>query len=151
MTARDDLYEALGPDLESVTTRAFAFALRQLRKRGGFMPTGAVLQDDGRVGIMTTVFAREPVGRDEVLVSVREGLERLASASVVALAVIDWVEISGAGQTEQLAVKLHVHHRRGLAVVFYAPASRAPSGEWTLGDTIARAGDALIDVWPMAR
>jgi hypothetical protein len=149
MPTRDELYDALQADLDSLSAPLFGFAEQQVRERGAFYPVGAALDTDGGVRLLTAVSERESATSVDILELVLEGLQHAATDdSIVAVATTEWIRISGAGQSEQPAVKVHVHHRRGLGVTFYVPASKDLFGGWRFGDMIARAGPGIIGAWP---
>jgi hypothetical protein len=148
MSAQDELYSALKPEFEALASPLFEFAEEQVRRRGAFLPVGAALELGGRVRLVTAVSERDPATSDDVLPLLLEALEQVAAEQViVAVAAADWVRISGAGQVEQPAVKVNVHHRRGLSVTFYVPAVRRLLGGWSFGEIIARCGDHMIGAW----
>ena len=150
MPTTDELYSALTADPQAVSQPLLEFGQGRVRERGTFLPVGATLDATGQVGLLTAVSEREPATSEDVLPILLEGLAQVANdASVVAVAAVEWVRISGANHARQPAIKVQVHHRRGFAVTFYVPAVRSGLGGWTFGDMIAKASPGLIALWPI--
>lgn len=150
MPTADELYSALEADLQAVSRPLFEFGEEQIRKRGGFLPVGAKLDATGQVRLLTAISEREAATSEDILSMVLDGLAHAATdASVVEVATMEWVRISGANHAEQPAIKVQVHHRRGFAVTFYVPAVRHPVGGWAFGDMIAKASAGLVALWPI--
>jgi hypothetical protein len=149
MPAPDELYSALAADLQAVSQPLFEFGEERVRERGAFLPVGAKLDDTGQVGLLTAISAGESATHEDVLPMLLEGLAHAATdTSVVAVATLEWVRISRGGNVEQPAIKVQVHHRRGLAVTFYVPAARGSLGEWSFGGMIAKLSAGLVPLWP---
>lgn len=150
MPTADELYSALTADLQAISQPLLEFGQEQLRKRGAIWPVGAKLDATGQVGVLTAISERETATSEDILSMVLEGLAYAATdASVVAVAALEWVRISGADHAEQPAIKVQVHHRRGFAVTFYVPAVRHHLGRWSFGDMIAKASAGLVALWPI--
>lgn len=150
---RDELYAALGSEIHAFAAKLFRDAEQQVRMQGGFFPTAGILDGAGRTGIVVSTSERHPASMEKEHVRLLYDIQRLVAEddTITAVATIDWISMSGAGQTEQPAIKVHVHHRRGLAVVFYSPANRGSAGEWSFGDLIARVGGPLVVGWAITR
>ena len=149
MPTADELYIALAADLQAVSQPLFEFGEERVRERGAFLPVGAKLDATGQVGLLTAISAREAATSEDVLPMLLDGLAHAATdASVVAVAALEWVRISGADHAEQPAIKVQVHHRRGLAVTFYVPAARGSLGVWSFGGMIAKLSAGLVPLWP---
>jgi len=148
----EELYAVLGPEILAFVTTLLEDAERNVRARGGFFPIAGLLDEAGRTGILISTSERHPSSMENEHVRLLYDMRRVVTMdeTTVAVATIEWISMSGAGQTNQPAIKIHVHHRRGLAVMFYSPANRTPAGEWNFGDLIARRGGPLIDLWPRA-
>jgi len=150
---RDELYEVLGPEIHAFAVKLFRDAEQHVRMRGGFFPTIGILDGVGRTGIVVSTNERHPASMEKEHVRLLYDIQRLVGSddTITAVATIEWISMSGAGQTDQLAIKVHVHHRRGLAVIFYSPANRGSAGDWSFGDLIARGGGPLVVGWAIAR
>ena len=148
MTQADSLYAELKPDVQTIAAPLMDFGEQQVRKNGGFLPFGATLTQSGEVALQAAMPERDPATSDDVLPLVMQGLEVAAGrAGITAVAVAEWVKIAEPGQELRDAIKVQVHHRRGLAVTLYTPATKRLLRGWNFGETIARAGEALIKSW----
>src|SRR5690606_28694131 len=121
-----------------------------LRKRGGFLPHGAVLGADGEVRL--TMAAPEDldarVSAADVLPRLHDALRAEARAhDLAAVAVCEDVTITPAGQTPTKAVKVLVEHRRGLTVALYLPWKRKLLGGLAFGEIMAAPAKPEVQPW----
>lgn len=120
-----------------------------LRRSGGFLPHGAVLETGGDVQLIAAC-SGDPdaitTPADE-LPFLHESLRDVArDPGVVALAVCEDVTITLSGERPTKAVKVLVEHRRGLSVAYYLPWRKKWYGRIALGDVITM--DAAPEVRP---
>ncbi len=148
MSEADGLYAQLKPEMQTITAPLVDFGEQQVRKNGGFLPFGATLDRSGAVALHAAGADRDPAAADDVLPLVLQGLAIAAQqVDITAVAVAEWVKIAEPGEELRDAIKVHVHHRRGLAITFYIPAAKRLLRGWHFGETIARASDPLIEMW----
>lgn len=150
MTDFATLYQQAKPELQTMADPLLDFATQQVTTRGGFLPFGATLTEEGRVERQAAAPAAAVVSGDEVLPLLLAGLQRIAAAGARAVAVCEWVRIGSEGGALTDAVKVSVHHRGGVAVAFYLPATKPLLRSWRFGEIIARSAAALIDTWSVA-
>ena len=148
MSGSDTLYREMKAELQVVVSPLFDFATEQVRKRGAFLPFGATLSVQGEVVLQAAVPEGEVASSEEVLPLLIAGLQQDAMREgVAAVAVCEWVKIGKDGGRLHDAIKVHVHHNRGLAVAFYLPAHRQLLRDWHFGEMTARPADGLIQTW----
>jgi len=152
MARVDDLYAALKADLNAAATPLLELGEQSVRKRGAFLPFGAALCDDGEVKLVTAISERDLASAEDVLPLLLEALAHAAAVTTtVAVATAEWVLIATDDTSERPAIKVSVHHRGGLAIAFYEPATKGPLGGWQFGELIARPSAGLVSAWPAAR
>ncbi len=148
----DDLFVELKPDVETLAEPLFSASETFVRKRGQFLPHGAVLDGAGMVRLVMA----GPDGDLDALVSATEILPRLHEAlraeaaehELSAIAVCEDVTITPAGQKATKAVKVLIEHRRGLTVALYLPWQRKRfGGGCTFGEVMAVAADPEVQPW----
>jgi hypothetical protein len=150
MSAFEELYSALGSDVLAISVPLFELGEEQLVKFGGIEPRGAGLDASGRLGMITERSHRATDTSADVRERVYESLPQIAAMeSIVAVAAVEWVRISVGRHIDQPSIKVAIHHRRGLAVTLYEPATWHAGEGWEFGDVIARAGEPLIATWPV--
>lgn len=151
MSNADDLYAELKPDIESLSQALFGVSEFSLRKRGTFLPQGAVLTELGEPRLILAV----PAGHEDKLVSSVEVLPVLhkslratvRESGVRALAVCEDVTITIEGQRKTRAIKVLVEHQRGLCVALYLPYRRKFLGGYALGEIFARPATQEVGAW----
>jgi hypothetical protein len=150
MTTANELYAEVKPDIEAVANPLFDFSEQCLKKRGNFLPHGAVLDANGKVGFVAA--SPDPNGRSnstEVLPLLHEGLRAQAKErELVAISVAENVTVTPQGQPSTEAIKVLFEHKRGLVVALYLPFKKKFLGGYSFGQvfTVAAAGE--INAWP---
>jgi hypothetical protein len=148
MNDTDSLYRELKNDLETVANPLFEFACQQVTKRGAFLPVGAKLTTKGKVELVAAAPEEDVTSSNIVLPLLVTALQQSAS-DAEAVALCEWVKIELAGAKARDAIKVHAHHKRGLAVVFYLPATKSLWRGWQFGDMVVRPADSLVEMWPV--
>lgn len=144
-------YTEVKDELMKVADPLFGFATEQVLKQGAFLPFAAVLAADGQVALVAAAPEREPASGEDVLPLLVAGLQQSAAREdVTAAAACEWVKIGLNGGKLQHAVKVHAHHRRGVAVTFYLPATKPLLRKWQFGEMIMTPAPPLIEAWPNA-
>lgn len=142
------LYSEVKSELQAMASPLFDFAASQVRKRGAFLPFGATLSAHGEIALQAAVPEHEVVSSEEVLPILIDGLRQDAmDKGLTAVAVCEWVKIGIDGGRFHDAVKVHVHHSRGIAVAFYMRASKRLLGGWEFGSMTAHPADGLVKGW----
>ncbi len=124
MSTNDDLYAELEPDIEAVAGPLFEFSTDCLRRRGNFLPHGAVLTEQGEVRLVAAVpnTERDLVNSTEVLPVLHDGLRKQArDMPLRAIGVAENVTITPEGKRSTQAVKVLFEHKRGLTTALYLP------------------------------
>ena len=147
MSDAGSLYRELKGDLQTVAEPLFEHACQQVKKRGTFLPVGARLSANGEVSLVAAVPEEEVTSSDVVLPLLVAALQQSAVA-YEAVALCEWVKIKLDGGRFRDAVKVHAHHKRGLSVAFYLPATKSLFGGWQFGDMISKPAEGLIESWP---
>jgi hypothetical protein len=146
---REDLFDELSPELEALAEALFDVSVVFVRKSGGFLPHGAVLEADGGVqriaacsgdpDAITTPAAELPF--------LHQSLRDVArDPGIVAIAVCEDVTITLEGEKPTPAVKVLVEHRRALSVAYCLPWRKKWFGRIALGGVITM--DAAPEVRP---
>lgn len=149
----DELYAALKGDIAAVANPLFDFSEQCLKKRGNFLPHGAVLDSNGAVGLVAA--SPDPNGRSnstEVLPLLHEGLRAQArEKELVAIGVAENVTITPQGQPSTDAIKVLFEHKRGLVVALYLPFKKKFLRGYSFGQafTVVTAGE--VNAWPESR
>jgi hypothetical protein len=142
------LYAELRPELEAIADPLLEFGVEQVRKRGAFLPFGATLSASGEVSQQAALGDSDPATTADLLPVLIAGLRDAArSDSVVAVAAAEWVKIGQNGGELEDAVKVHVHHRRGLAVAFYIVSTRRLMRGWAFGEVMAKRAGPIVEAW----
>jgi hypothetical protein len=148
MSDADTLYSEVNDELQAMASPLFEFAESQVRKRGAFLPFGATLSAQGEIGFQAAGPKHELTSSEEVLPFLVEGLRQDAmNKGLAAVAVCEWVKISIDGGRFHDAVKVHLHHSRGIAVAFYEPVSKRLFKGWEFGSMTAHPADGLVEGW----
>ncbi len=146
----DELFAELKPDLEAMAEPLFDVSEGLVRKQGGFLPHGAVLEADGRVTLMM-VSGNDidaAVTQAEILPLLHESLRaRALERDLAAVAVCEDVTITPAGERPTKAVKVLIEHRRGLTVAFYLPWRRRLLRGCVFGSSFAVPAQPEVRPW----
>lgn len=146
----EDTFAELKPQIESLAEPLFGASEVFVRKRGEFLPHGAVLEADGEVRLMMAGpdDLDAPVSPAEVLPRLHDALRADArDHDLAAVAVCEDVTITLAGQKPTKAVKVLVEHRRGLTVAMYLPWKRKRLGGHVFGEVTAMAARPEVQPW----
>ncbi len=150
MTTTNELYDELKLDIEAIANPLFDFSEQCLKKRGNFLPHGAVLDANGKVGLVAAA-GSDPSGQSnsaEILPILHEGLRAQAKEmELVAIGVAENVTVTLQGQPSTQAIKVLFEHKRGLVIALYLPFKKKFSG-YSFGQafTVAAAGE--VNAWP---
>ncbi|MHC4983285.1 MAG: hypothetical protein ACYTF6_08985 [Planctomycetota bacterium] len=147
----DQLYAELKPEIQSLAEPLFGASEALVRKRGSFLPHGAVLTEQGETRLImagTEGFEGRSVSSIEVLPALHEALRATArEGGVRAVAVCEDVTITPEGQKKTRAIKVLVEHQRGLCVGLYLPYRRKILGAYVFGDVFARSATPEVLAW----
>jgi hypothetical protein len=151
MSDAQALYSELKVDLQLLAEPLFEASQLFVRKRGAFLPFGAVLkQDDEPQMIMAAPdgFEERDVSSEEVLPLLHQSLRSAANTeNAEALAVAEDVRITPEGEKETAAMKVLIEHKRGLCIAYYVPYSRSFLRRYKFGEMIARAAEPEVKAW----
>lgn len=151
MSIHDDLYSELKGDIELVASPLFDASELFLKRRGSFLPHGAILKSNGEVEIVNFApenFETRKVNALEVLPGLHKALREAAFATnSVALGVAEDVSITLEGSKVTKAIKVLFEHKKGLAVALYLPWKRKLFGGIEIGDPISTQVEAEVCVW----
>lgn len=153
MTTPDELYSEVKADIAAVADPLFDFSEQCLRKRGNFLPHGAVLDASGKV----TLVAAAPDTREdttnstEVLPILHEGLRAEAKKkNLVAIGVAENVTVTPEGQPPTEAIKVLFEHKRGLVVALYLPFKKQFLRGYSFGQAFTVLAPGEVNAWPDA-
>lgn len=127
-----NLFVELKPQIEALAEPLFAASEMFVRKRGGFLPHGAVLEAGGEVRLVMAApdDLKAAVSPDEVLPRLHAALRAEAQhPDLAAVAACEDVTITPSGQKSTKAVKVlieHRPHRRSLSSLEADAARRLP-------------------------
>lgn len=150
MSTKDQLYAELKPDIQAVAEPLFEFSTECLRKRGNFLPHGAVLTEEGEVQLVGAIpdSGLDLVNSTEVLPVLHAGLRQRARGTTLrALGVAENVTITLEGGTSTTAVKVLLEHKRGLTAALYLPFRKRFLRGYTFGDTFAVEATPEVNAW----
>jgi len=136
VTDQAALYDEAKWDLQALSAPLFEFGEQQVRSYGAFLPFGARLSHDGKVGLHAAAGESELAASDEILQLLHEGLRSASSDASVAVAVCEWVKITPPGGKQTDAIKVLAEHANGLTVAFYLPITKRLLGGWQTGEMI---------------
>jgi len=145
-----DLYPELKADLQQLAGPLFQVSTIFIRKRGAFLPHGAVLNASNEVRLLMATPDDNPdkeVSTTEVLPLLHASLRKATLADVKAVGVCEDVRVAFEGQPETRAIKVLVEHQRGLCVAFYLPFARRMLWGWKFGEMIAKPASAEVKCW----
>ena len=149
MATAIELYAEVKPDVEAIANSLFDFSELCLKKRGNFLPHGAVLDANGKVGLVAA--SPDPSGRSistDVLPLLHEGLRAQAKEKeLVAIGVAENVTVTPQGQPSTEAIKVLLEHRRGLVVALYLPFKRKLLTGYSFGQMFTVAATGEVNAW----
>ena len=144
------LFAELKPEVEALAQPLFGASEMFVRKRGGFLPHGAVLEAGGEVRLMMAApdDFEAPVSSAEILPRLHDAIRSAAREhDLAAVAVCEDVTITPSGERPTKAVKVLIEHRRGLTVALYLPWKRKLLAGHVFGEVIAQAADPEVQPW----
>jgi len=145
----DELYAELKGDIAAVANPLFDFSEKCLKERGNFLPHGAVLDANGKVGLVAA--SPDPNGRSnstEVLPLLHEGLRAQARESeLVAIGVAENVMVTPQGQPTTEAIKVLFEHKRGLVVALYLPFKKKFLRGYSFGQAFTVVTTGEVNAW----
>jgi hypothetical protein len=151
MTDADTLYRELKPQIELLANALFDASRTFVKKRGAFLPHGALLTDTGDVRLVMALpdnQAQDLVSAIDVLPNLHQALRNGAAQEAASgLAVCEDVSVTMEGQRETRAIKVLIEHRRGLCVALYMPFRRGLCG-YSFGEIFAAPANAEVNAWP---
>jgi len=146
----DDLFAELKPDIEALAEPLFGASEMFVRKRGEFLPHGAVLGVDRSVRLVMAApdDLDAKVSAIEILPRLHLALRTEAGEHELwAVAVCEDVSITPAGGKQTKAVKVLIEHRRGLTVALYLPWKRKMFGDHVFGEVTALPAKPEVHPW----
>jgi hypothetical protein len=145
----DELYAELKGDIAAVANPLFDFSEQCLKKRGNFLPHGAVLDANGKIGLVAA--SPDPNGRSnstEVLPLLHEGLRAQAmERELVAIGVAENVTVTPQGQPSTEAIKVLFEHKRGLVVALYLPFKKKFLRGYSFGQAFTVVTTGEVNAW----
>lgn len=145
----DELYAELKGDIAVVANPLFEFSEKCLKERGNFLPHGAVLDANGKVGLVAA--SPDPNGRSnstEILPLLHEGLRAQARESdLVAIGVAENVTVTPQGQPSTEAIKVLFEHKRGLVVAIYLPFKKKFLRGYSFGQAFTVVTTGEVNAW----
>lgn len=145
-----DLFAELKPDIEALAEPLFGASEMFVRKRGQFLPHGAVLGVERSVALVMAApdDLDAKVSAIEILPRLHLALRTQAGErELLAVAVCEDVSITPAGGTQTKAVKVLIEHRRGLTVALYLPWKRNPFGGYVFSEIMALPAKPEVHPW----
>lgn len=143
-----ELYAELKVDVAAVANPLFDFSEQCLQKHGNFLPHGAYLDANGKVGLFAAAPENDITNSTEVLPLLHEGLRASAKErDLVAIGVAENVTVTPDGQPSTEAIKVLFEHKRGLVVALYLPFKKKFLRGYLFGQpfTVAAAGE--VNAW----
>jgi hypothetical protein len=138
VTNTDDLYAELKEDVWLLSTPLFEASERFLRKRGDFLPHGAMLTAANKVELTMAVPDAELVSAAEVLPLLHKALRMSAAERHLrAVAVCEHVRITREGEAQTPAIKVLVEHVGGLCTALYLSYRKSLLRGYSFGDVFA--------------
>ena len=150
MKTADELFSEVKPDIEAVANPLFDFSEQCLRKRGNFLPHGAVLPTDGKVVLVAAApeTGKEFTNSTEVLPVLHEGLRTQANEKdLVAVGVAENVTITPEGRPQTQAIKVLFEHKRELVVALYLPFKKKFLRGYTFGKPFSVHVKGEVNAW----
>jgi len=150
MGTTDALYSEVKPDIEAVANPLFDFSEQCLRKRGNFLPHGAILTTDGKVVLVAAApdTDKDYTNSTEVLPILHDGLRAQArEKDLVAVGVAENVTITPEGQLSTQAIKVLFEHKRGLVVALYRPFKKQFLRGYSFGEIFSVFAKGEVNAW----
>lgn len=150
MTAMQDLYIELEPDVASVVNELFGFSERCLKKENNFLPHAAILTEDGRVEFVAAApeSGKDMTNSTEILPVLHEGLRQKAQQeSIKAIGVAENVTITPNGKPSTKAIKVLFEHKRGLTIAVYLPFEKKLFKGYVFGEAFPMAANSEVNAW----
>ncbi len=153
MSATDELYAELKPYIQQLVDPLFEFSEQCLRKRGNFLPHGAILDDTGK---LTLIAAAPDSGKDwtnstEILPVLHDGLRQHSREQPLkAIGVAENVTVTLEGKRSTQAIKVLIEHRRGLAVALYLPFEKTLLRGYSFGTVFTVSVKPEVNAWSTA-
>ena len=146
----DTLYQELQADFNLISCPLFELAEMHLRKRDQFLPFGAILDDNGGIGIQAATSGAEFESSLEVLPVLQSGLRAIIEeGGISAIGICEWVKITQEGSEQTDAMKVLVEHKRGLTVAFYVPCQKDVVSGWAFEEMFARQAEPEVRGWDL--
>ena len=138
--------------MDALTAPVFEFSELCVRKRGGFLPHGAVLTGNGQIVLVgssvagaTTDTLASPA---DLLPTLHEGLrETTRKRGGVATAVSEDVTITQDGERPTQAIKVLFEHQRGLTVALYIPFTKSIFRGYRFLSMISKIARPEVNAW----
>ncbi len=149
MTTANELYAELKLNIEAVADPLFDFSELCLKKRGNFLPHGAVLDANGKVGLVAASPDSSGHSRStKVLPILHEGLRTQAKEKeLVAIGVAENVTVTQEGQPSTKAIKVLFEHKRGLVVALYLPFKKRLFRGYSFGEIFTVVATGEVNAW----
>ncbi|WP_152609739.1 hypothetical protein [Geobacter anodireducens] len=127
MRTRDELYAELKDDVGAIADTLFDLSEAFIRKRGNFLPHGAVLTEQGEVQLIAAAPAsgNDWTNSTEILPVLHDGLrQKCKERQIKAIGVAENVTVTPEGQKSTAAIKVLFEHIEGLTIALYGTACR---------------------------
>jgi len=150
MTTTDDLYSELKPDIGAIADPLFDLSETFLRKRGNFLPHGAVLTEQGEIKLVAAApdTKNDFTNSIEILPVLHDGLRlEVKKNAIRALGVAENVTVAPEGKRSTQAVKVLFEHRRGLTVALYLPFEKKLFRGYVFGSAFTVQAAAEVNAW----
>jgi hypothetical protein len=144
-----ELYAKLKGEVAAVVNPLFDFSEQCLKENGNFLPHGAYLDSNGKVGLFAAALENGITNSTEVLPLLHEGLRAHAKEQeLIAIGVAENVTVTPDGQPTTEAIKVLFEHRRGLVVALYLPFKKKFLRGYSFGQAFTVAATGEINAWP---
>jgi hypothetical protein len=148
MADHSALYAEVKADTQAIADPLFEFSELCLRRRGNFVPHGAVLGIDGQVGLVAAAPENEVTNSTEVLPLVHAELRAQAKEKkLIAIGVAENVTVTPEGRPSTDAIKVLFEHKRGLVVALYLPFKRRFMRGYSFGNVFSVAASGEVNAW----
>ncbi|AEF99130.1 hypothetical protein [Methylomonas methanica] len=149
MATTDELYSEVTPDIEAVAGPLFEFSKLCLRKRGNFLPNGAVLDAERNVGFVAASADINGYSTStEVLPLLHDGIRSQAKEKeVIAIGIAENVTITPNGQPSTEAIKVLFEHKQGLVVALYLPFKKQFISGYSFGEIFTVIAESEVNAW----
>ncbi len=149
MTTHEELYAELKPDVAATAEPLMDFAAMCIRKRGNFLPVGAVLSNSGEAALIAAgADGTDMTSSTEVLPAVHDAIRARANEEeLLAVAVVEDVTVEFEGAKPTRAIKVLVEHRRELVVAVYLPFRKRLLFGHSFGEVCLLPAEAEVRAW----